>query len=149
MFGGKFFWKFNWCETFKLPGDNPCADDDHRTRVSLGPIALLCNYKLVVMDEKKKFLKKTHVVCFMYKLIESSRVFDSLSTCFNRNIEAREQEKSYVKRIEKKYHSITSPKKSFLFGGRQENAEYCLTCLLTMQRKSDIDVLRHSPSTWW
>ena len=67
------------------------VDNDHIRLVNVGHIPLFNKYRLTSSSDKGIEIDKAHVICFMYKLLSSSRDNDDLSIGFHRNIEAGER----------------------------------------------------------
>ena len=78
--------------------------DDIRLNI-LGPIGSFGNYKLATSSEKHlEDINHTHVASLIYKLIASAKDFDDISVGFDRDRNKRQQELTYNKIIQGKYH---------------------------------------------
>ena len=65
---------------------NRCAHGNHKKIVNLGPIALLCSYKLTNSSGKLlEDISLSYVVSLMCKLTTSTKEFDDLSVGFDQD----------------------------------------------------------------
>ena len=122
--------------------NNRYADGDSMRLVNEGPIALFSNYKLQSSSGKHiEEINHAHIVCLLYKLINSARNTDDLSIGFNRDRERRKRELTNNKIIKGKYHVTIMLKDKFSFAEHQEKGTYGLGYKVTITRNSDNAVL--------
>ena len=120
------------------------VDGDHIRLVNLGPIALFNNYKLTSSSGKKiEEIDNALVICSMHKLISSSRDSNDLTIGFHRSNAVRGRELANIESTEGNFHVRIYLKDLFGFAEHQDNCSYGLGNKLTLQRKSDNQVLNH------
>ena len=84
---------------------NRYVDGNDIRLVNLGPIALFSNYKLTTCSGKQfENIDHAHIVCLLYKLINSARGGDDLSIGFDRDRGRRQRELTNNKNNKGKYH---------------------------------------------
>ena len=124
------------------------ADGNDIRLVSLGPVALLSNYKLVTNSGKHlEDVTHAHIVSLMYKLITTAKGCDDLSIGFDRDRTRRRNELTNKKNIKGKCHVRICLKDVFRFAEHQEKATYGLGYKLTITRNSDNAVLNKDDAT--
>ena len=101
--------------------DNRYADDVDIQKVSLGPIALVSNYKLTTGSGKHlENFSHAHLVSLMCKLLISPKHSVDLSTGFDQDRNRRQRELNINKNIEANYHIRKYSKEFFGFAEHQE-----------------------------
>ena len=121
---------------------NRDADDNDKTLVNLGPVALFSNYMLTTISRKHlEDITHAHILSIIYKLITSAKGTDDLSIAFDRDCERRQRELTNNKNIKVKKHVKILLEDVFGFAEHQEKATYGLGYKLTITGKNDNSVL--------
>ena len=120
-------------DVIKAATSNRYADADDIRLINLGSIVLFSNYKLTTNSGKHlENIDHAHIVCFMYKLLSSSRHSDDLSIGFDRSRDRRKRELNNYKTQKGKYHLRIYLKDVFGFAEHQQVGTFGLGYKLTL-----------------
>ena len=129
-------------DVFHAVTNNRYIDRDDIRLVNEDPIALFSDYKLQSSSGKLiEEFNHAHIVCLMYKLINSARNTDDLSIGFDRDRNKRQRELTNNKNKKGKYHVTIMLKDVFGFVQHQGKGTYGLGYKLTLKPNNDNAVL--------
>ena len=135
-------------DVIKAATSNRYADADDIRLINLGSIVLFSNYKLTTNSgNHSENIDHAHIVCFMYKLLSSSRRSDDLSIGFDRSRDRRKRELNNYKTQKGKYHLRIYLKDVFGFAEHQQVGTFGLGYKLTLTRNTDNAVLNKNNAT--
>ena len=130
-------------EASKETDSSRYANGDDIRLVIVGPIALFSNFKLTTSSGNHlEDISHIHIVCLLYKLINSGKNSDNLANGFDRDRDRKQRELSNNKNTKSENHVWIMPKDLLGFAEKQEKAAFGLGYKLTLTRNNADTVLQ-------